>query len=220
MDRRSRTHLSATAAAAAPRPVNSCTAMSPEIFYPSSWATVWRTDRSGPRTFRTTLYVCVCVVGWFRFWLVLLPYSLEVGMLISSRPTGCVCVFWWVVVVVLIVPVGDDDSMVFFLFCGWREIRRWFFFLFLLAVVVVVFVVQKTGKRVVFSIVDVTRLLAVRHKLIHAHTSSTRTQGRTHTHSRTHKRLECARVFDSSLCVWAFILFLLLFFQDTLWFSR
>lgn len=72
---------------------------------------------------------------------------------------------------------------------------------------------KKTGKRVVFSIVDVTRLLAVRHKLIHAHTSSTRTQGRTHTHSRTHKRLECARVFDSSLCVWAFILFLLLFFR-------
>lgn len=72
---------------------------------------------------------------------------------------------------------------------------------------------KKTGKRVVFSIVDVTRLLAVRHKLIHAHTSSTRTQGRTHTHSRTHKRLECARVFDSSLCVWAFILFLLLFFS-------
>lgn len=94
---------------------------------------------------------------------------------------------------------------------------RWFFVLWvegdqavvllILVVVVVVFVV--------FSIVDVTRLLAVRHKLIHAHTSSTRTQGRTHTHSRTHKRLECACVIDSSFCVWAAI-FIFFLFQDTL----
>lgn len=149
--------------------------------------------------------MCVCVVvGWFRFWLDLLPNSLEVGMLISSRPTGCVCVCF-------------DELLLLFLLFQLVMMTRWFFVLWvegdqavvflILAVIVVVFVV--------FSIVDVTRLLAVRHKLIHAHTSSTRTQGRTHTHSRTHKRLECACVIDSSFCVWAAI-FIFFLFQDTL----
>lgn len=202
MDRRSRTHLSATAAAAAPRPVNSCTAMSPEIFYPSSWATVWRTDRSGPRTFRTTLYVCVCCC-----WLV----PVLVGSA-SLQPRGrdadlvpahwmCVCVlvsccccsycsswWWWL------------DG--FFLFCGWREIRRWFFFLFLLAVVVVVFVVQKNRKTssllycwcyATFSRPSQTHS---RPHQQHTHTGS-------HSHSLTHTQTVgvCSCVWFFSLCV-------------------
>lgn len=140
MDRRSRTHLSATAAAAAPRPVNSCTAMSPEIFYPSSWATVWRTDRSGPRTFRTTLYVCVCC------WLV----PVLVGSA-SLQPRGrdadlvpahwmCVCVlvsccccsycsswWWWLDGFFFVLWVEGDQAVVLLLILACscrRRLRR------------------------------------------------------------------------------------------------
>lgn len=72
---------------------------------------------------------------------------------------------------------------------------------------------KKTGKRVVFSIVDVTRLLAVRHRLIHAHTTAAATHAHrvalTLTHAHTNGStsvLVCVLLF--SLCV-GFYLFLL-----------